>query len=248
MRRTVRLVIVGNEVLSGKVADKNTPFVIERLRAIGARCLGVEVVRDEVEEIAGAVRRGLSAADFVITSGGIGPTHDDVTIEGVARALGRDVVVHEPLLAALHALLGQPLSDRKRRMARAPAGAELLPGEGFPQVRAGNVLIFPGVPELLRMKFKAVEPLLRGEPLPCAAVYSALGESAIAAALERTEAECPGIAIGSYPRWEPGDHRVLVTIDGETRAAVDVGLDRLLGALPEGAVVRVVREWEPEGR
>ena len=186
-RKTVRLVIIGNEVLSGKVADANTPWLLGRLRQIGAVCTGVRIVPDEEPLVAKVVREDAAAADFVITTGGVGPTHDDITMAAIAQGFGVGVIEHETLLDLLRAYIGEELTEHQRRLARVPEGAELVEGGTFPSVRLHNIFILPGVPALVRRKFEQIEPLLAGERLPCAAVRTTLRETELAPYLRVTD-------------------------------------------------------------
>ena len=245
-RKTVRLVIIGNEVLSGKVADANTPWLLGRLRQIGAVCTGVCVVPDTLAEVAEAVRTASSLADQVITTGGIGPTHDDITMAAVARGFDVEVIEHPKLLDVLRSHIGGELSEPQRRLARVPAGAELLAGGPFPTVRFRNVFILPGVPALVRRKFEGIEAELAGERLPCAAVRTTLRETELAPYLEATLADAPAADIGSYPRRGHEGWRVLLTVEAPSRGELDRCLGALLARLPPEAVFDVLPEFRPE--
>lgn len=245
-RKTVRLVIIGNEVLSGKVTDTNTPFLLGRLRQLGAVCTGVRIVADEPDEIAGAVLDASARADVVITTGGVGPTHDDITMESIASAFGVAVEEHPELLSALQAHLGEEMTGAQRRLAHAPAGSRLVPGPYFPTVVFRNVFILPGIPALVRSKVEVLAPELRGERLPCAAVRTSLRETELAPLLEAALAAAPGAELGSYPRKGEDGWRVLVTVEGEDRPTVDRGVRALLDRLPDEAVVEIVNDFHPE--
>ena len=244
-RKTVRLVIIGNEVLSGKVADANTPWLLRRLRQVGAICTGVDLVPDEVELIARAVRTAAAEADAVITTGGVGPTHDDVTVDGIAAAFGVAVIEHPDLVAALEKHIGAELVGAQRRLARVPEGATLENLGAYPQVRFANVWIFPGVPALLRHKFEEIAHTLAGARMPCTAVYTNLRETELAPLLEATVAACPTAEVGSYPRHGQDGWRVLLTVEGPDQACVDGAVKELRAQLGE-AVVRVQPDFHPE--
>ena len=244
-RKTVRLVIIGNEVLSGKVADANTPWLLRRLRQIGAVCTGVDLVPDTIERIARAVRDAAEDAEVVFTSGGVGPTHDDVTMDGIAAAFAVGVSEHPDLVAALEAHIGAPLRGAQRRLARVPNGAVLENLGAYPQVRHGSVWIFPGIPALLRHKFEQIAALLAGERMPCTALYTGLRETELAAHLEATVAACPAAELGSYPRHGQDGWRVLVTVEGPDQACVDRAVAELSRRLGD-ALVRVEQGFHPE--
>lgn len=245
-RKTVRLVIIGNEVLSGKVADANTPFLLGRLRQIGAVCTGVRLVPDTIPAVAAAVAEEAAAADWVITTGGVGPTHDDITMDAIAEGFGVDAVEHPDLLELIGAHIGSPLTEHQRRLARVPEGADLIPSGSFPTVRLRNVFILPGVPALVRAKFEVIEPELAGARLPCAAVRTSLRETELAPYLERTLEDVPVADIGSYPRREREGWRVLLTVEAPSQEELDQALAALLARLPPDAVVDVLPDFHPE--
>lgn len=244
-RKTVRLVIIGNEVLSGKVADANTPWLLQRLRQVGAVCTGVDLVPDTVERIARTVRTAAAEADAVITTGGVGPTHDDVTIDGIAAAFDVGVVEHPALIAALEGHIGSELQGAQRRLARVPDGAVLENLSAYPTVRFDNVWIFPGVPALLRHKFEQIVEHLAGERIPCTAVYTTMRETELAPHLEATVEACPTADIGSYPRHGQEGWRVLLTVEGPDQGCVDRAVTQLQGRLGD-AVVRIEPGFHPE--
>lgn len=245
--RSARLVVIGDEVLGGKIVDENTPWLLNRLRRAGVCCTGVAIVPDDVERIAAAVRWAADAADLVFTSGGVGPTHDDVTMEGVARAFGLPLV-EDASLRALVNTWGGPLNSARLRMAMIPEGSDVLwTGEdGLPQVVVANVYVFPGVPRLLRSRYEAVEHLFRGDRPHCAALYTMQREGELAASMEQVLSEQPGIALGSYPRFGDADYRVRITVEAPVRALVDAALGRLIELLEPAALVRVEHHHHPE--
>jgi len=215
------LVVVGNEILTGKFSDENGPWLIKRLRALGCDLVRVAVVRDRVDEIAAEVRTCLGAADRVITSGGVGPTHDDVTFEGVAAALGVGIEERSELTTLIERY-GIPLDAANRRMATLPEGATLEsdPAVSFPVVRCGRVYVLPGVPKLFRLKFEAVSAQFAGDAVSTARLYVTESEPAIAERLTGVAARFPRVDIGSYPRFGEGPFQVVITL--ESRDAADV--------------------------
>ena len=151
------LVVIGNEILSGKIVDTNTPFLIAELRSLGVELAEIAVVPDEVARIAEAVARVASRSEHVFTSGGVGPTHDDVTMEGVAAAFAVPVIRHprlEALLRGYYDAQKLPLEEANLRMADVPEGATLLEGPDlrWPVVAMRNVYVLPGIPEIFRRK------------------------------------------------------------------------------------------------
>ncbi len=201
---TAAVLIIGDEILTGKFTDENGPFLIGRLRALGCDLRRLVVVSDTVEAIAEEVARA-SGFDHVITTGGVGPTHDDVTFEGVAAGLRRPLVI-APELVALLGRAGLPPTDTNLRMCRVPAGYELVYGRSsFPVVRAGNTWVFPGVPSLLQKKFEDVADAFRGVPVATARRSTRRRETDLAPALTAVAERFPTVTIGSYPRWSGGE-------------------------------------------
>jgi molybdenum cofactor synthesis domain-containing protein len=243
MERTgAAAVIIGNEVLTAKVTDLNGPHLIKRLREVGIPLHSVEIVLDDVDAIVSAVARARQKARYVFTSGGIGPTHDDVTVRAVALAMGKPVVRLPEMVSLITARApGGHVTPEGMRLADAPEGAVLLPQAGtwYPVLTVEHVYLLPGVPQLFRMQLETVLGRLSGTPVVLSSLYLRLGESEIAAVLDRVALDMPHVAIGSYPEFDPGkDYRVKVTVEFVERGPVDDALERIVKGLPEGAVLR----------
>jgi molybdenum cofactor synthesis domain-containing protein len=238
--RTAGIVVIGNEILSGKVVDTNSPFLARHLRRLGAELRRVAVIGDDLDEIAEVVGDFHRRFEFVFTSGGVGPTHDDITIAGVARALGRRVVRHPEIEARLREFYKDKINDARLKMAEVPDGAELIMGGNvsFPTIKAENVYVLPGIPEILEQKFLAIEDRFVGVPFHLKVVYTREGEGTIAEYLNATLARYPDLLLGSYPKIGNPEYMVKVTLESRDRAYVEAALSHLLGLLPEGAVVR----------
>jgi molybdopterin-biosynthesis enzyme MoeA-like protein len=197
-------------------------------------------VDDGVEAVDRARRR----ADWVFTSGGVGPTHDDVTVAAVARALGRPMGRSPELVRVIRAIHrehhgGAEPPEAALRMADVPEGTRLLGDTGYPTLVAANVVMLPGVPQFFRFQFDRIAHLLEAPPFRLACVYLSLGEGEIAPALDGIAHAHPAVEIGSYPRFDDGaEYRVLVTVEAKDGAAVGQALSALLAALPAGAVIR----------
>ena len=213
---TAAVIIIGNEILSGKYPDENGPFFIRRLRELGVGLRRIVVVPDQPMAIAEEVVRCSEACDLVFTTGGVGPTHDDITMESIALGFGVKATVHPELEAVLRSKVKGEITKALLRMAVAPEGAELIwDGEvSFPLVKLGKVFILPGVPHIMRLKFEAVAHRFKGIPLSTARVQTSERESSIAARLEEALERFPGVEIGSYPRLEEEPRHVVVTIEG----------------------------------
>ena len=231
---TAAAVIIGDEILSGKFQDANTPWLAKRCRELGVDLVRVAVVPDIVSEIAEEVLRCVAKADLVFTTGGVGPTHDDLTMSGIAAAFGVPLV-REPELARLIAgHMKGAVTEDALRMADVPEGADLL-WDGdvrFPLVRMRTVHIFPGVPALLRLKFDAVAHRFQGVPITARRITTTRTESDIAAALRALQERFPAVAIGSYPQFSVRPWTVTLTLDsrvGEDLQACEEALSALLG-------------------
>lgn len=230
---TAAVVIIGNEILTGKYADENGPFFIRRLRELGVRLERLVVVPDVAQTIADEVLRCSERHDLVFTTGGVGPTHDDITMESIALGFGVPALVHPELEAVLRARMKSEVTEAALRMALVPEGAELLwDGEvRFPLVKVRNVYILPGVPGLVRRKFDAVAHLFQGPALHTARVQTSEFETDIADRLSRALQLFSGVEIGSYPRFEEDPRHVVVTVEGLDADRVEACRAWLAGAL-----------------
>ncbi len=238
---TAGAVIIGNEVLSGKVRDANTPFLVDTLRSLGVALKRVSIVPDECDAVVEAVASAHDAFDHVFTSGGVGPTHDDITIACVASALGRPVIRDRGLEAQLRRLFGERLKEAHLRMADVPEGTELITGPGVtvPVMKVENIFILPGVPDLFQEKVLAIADRLAGTPYHVRYVYVTLGEGTLAPILDALVSRFPDVDVGSYPRFDAADYRVRVTLESKDPARTTAATEALLGRLPSERVVRV---------
>ena len=207
---TAALVVIGDEILSGRTQDKNVAQVAAWLNEQGIRLAEVRVVPDDGERIGEAVNALRAKHDYLFTTGGIGPTHDDITVDAVAAAFGIPVVVHpeaRQILVDYYRDRPGGLTEARLRMARTPKGAELLrnPYSGAPGIRIGNVYILAGVPAIAASMLEALTGELEGgKPVVSVTVGARAPESDVADLLRETEAAHPGVAIGSYPFFREG--------------------------------------------
>jgi FAD synthetase len=238
---TAGLLVIGNEILSGKVVDSNSPYLASELRALGVDLERILTIPDDLEVIAEETRKMSDAYDFVFTSGGIGPTHDDITMDGVALAFGREMVLNQGLCERIERAQGKPVNESQKKMAMIPADSRLIDAGDlwFPVVIVGNVHIFPGIPELLRKKFASIRDRFSGDPFHLKEVYVTRHESDIAQWLHDLLGEFPQLMLGSYPRMREQDYRVLLTLESRDAEYLERALASLLERLPDDYVSRI---------
>ena len=230
---TAGAVIIGDEILSGETKERNLGFLAERLFEMGIRLREVRVVADDEAAIGEAVRTLSERYDHVFTSGGIGPTHDDITCASVAKAFGRRVVRHEEAherLAAFCEERGLPLNPERAKMSNVPDGATLLANRisVAPGFTLGNVHVMAGIPRIFRSMFDAVAPnLRRGVPLTTRRVDCPVPEGTIAADLAAVQNDFAALAIGSYPWHREGIYGATFVVRGEDEAVVAEASSRL---------------------
>lgn len=238
--RTAAALIIGNELLSGKIRDTNVQVLAEVLFELGIELRRVVICTDEIEVIADDLAHLAARHDVVFTSGGVGPTHDDVTVAAVARTLGRPVVRSRRLEELLRGYFGDRVTEAHLRMADVPEGTELVTarrGE-WPTVRVENIFILPGLPEIFRLKMPILREHLAGRrPFISRSVDAEADESALAPLLDRVVERFPDVSIGSYPSFDDGVARVKVTFDGRDRARVDEAAEAFSAELPSSARV-----------
>jgi len=212
---TAGCLIIGNEILSGKIVDTNSPFLARELRALGVDLERILTIPDEIDIIADEVVALSKSCDFVFTSGGIGPTHDDLTMESIAKAFGLDVVLHKGMVDRIEHAQRKPLNDAMKKMAMLPEGAQCIDAGDlwFPVVIVENVHIFPGIPELFQKKFESIKDRFSGVPFQLTRVYVKSFESDIADDLNELLAEFPQLQLGSYPRIAETEYRVMLTLE-----------------------------------
>ena len=241
MPKTAGIILIGNEILSGKIRDENAAYLCRELRALGVDVRRIAVIPDEVGLIADEVATFTKAFDLVFTSGGVGPTHDDVTIEGVARAMAVPVVRHAELVALLERYYRGKVTEAALRMAEIPEGAELVTGGTlrFPTILMRNVYVLPGVPEIFRQKFEALRERFRDQPIHLKNVFVRIGEGTLADYLNRLLESFPLLQLGSYPEFSNPEYQVKVTLESRDRGYLEQALGDFLARLPVDAVVKV---------
>ena len=248
MEKTAGIVIIGDEILSGKFTDENAKFLIGALSGLGVTLGRVSFIPDDLDDIADTVRRFSARFDWVFTSGGVGPTHDDLTMTGIAQAFATPVVQHPRLEQTLRDHWGPTMPEANLRLARVPEGADLVPGTDgrWPVVCYRNVYILPGVPALFRKKFLDIKERFRCTPTLVGRIYAGADEGHLAPHLDAVVAAFPEVKIGSYPRFEETAFRVILTVEGRDAAMLEAAIERLAAALGDW-VVRVERPQQVSG-
>lgn len=238
---TAALLVIGNEILSGKVVDTNSPFLAAELRKLGVDLERILTIPDEVELIAREVRALSDAYDFVFTSGGIGPTHDDMTMESIALAFGRELELNQSMMERMERAQGSAPNPSQRKMAMIPAGSQVIDAGDlwFPVVIVENVHIFPGIPKLLQKKFHSIRERFSGVPFQLRRVYVKQRESDIADHLNELLVEFPELMLGSYPRVEEAEYRVLLTLESRDADYLRRAQDSLLARLSVDAIHKI---------
>lgn len=242
---TASLLLVGNELLSGKVQEQNLQPLAKMLRGRGIELARVVTVPDRIEVIASEVRALSSSHEWLFTSGGVGPTHDDVTLAGVAAAFAVAVVRHPDFEARVRSQYGTRLTDAHLRMADVPEGAVLVSGNPptWPVVRMHNVWVMPGVPEVFRMKLALIQESLPQRPgFRTQSIYTNLDEGQLAPMLESVVSEFPEVEVGSYPKWFDPSYKTKLTFDGQNAEKVAAAATRFLAQLPAGEPQKIETE------
>jgi len=233
---------IGNELLGGKVAEANLFPLAKTLRGLGIELRTAEILLDDVPTLARAVERLAKAHGVLVTSGGVGPTHDDVTMEAVAAAFGRKVVRNPELVEWVRRTFGAKMTEAHLRFADVPEGALLrhAPDIAWPTPVLENVWILPGVPEVFRMKLATLRAWLVGpRPFVTRALVLNQDEVELKDALDGVVAAHPTVSVGSYPALFNPRYRTRITFDGTSEAAVGAALDDLRSRLLPGSIVDI---------
>jgi len=241
---TAAVLIIGNEILSGRTQDVNLNYLAKGLNEAGVRLLEARVVPDLPEAIVAAVNEVRAKYDYVFTTGGIGPTHDDITSECVARAFGVPLILHPEaarILETHYQKRGLEFNAARRRMAQVPEGAELVLNAVSlaPGFRIGNVYVLAGVPQVMQAMFESLKGGLRGgRPVLSRTISCGLAEGALAEGLGAIQARHPDVDIGSYPWYRRGAYGVSLAVRSPEPARLAAAGDevaalvRALGGTP----------------
>lgn len=241
---TAAVLLIGNELLSGKIADKNLHFLAKELFALGIRLRRVVVCEDSIETIAQEIRTLRSHHDVVFTTGGVGPTHDDVTPEALALAFQLPLIFSQEILDIVRQRFGDELNDGHRRLALMPEGGELVSDDQapWPTVCCNDVYVFPGVPDIVRAKWPPVRERLRNlgsPPMFSCVAFLSIDEFSVAAALRAVAERHPDVSIGSYLSIDDSSYKTKLTFDGPSRELIHEARSELLAALSDDVLLRL---------
>ena len=236
---TAALIVIGNEILSGRTKDVNVAYLARQLTALGIQLAEVRMVRDEEGAIIAAVNTMRASHNYVFTTGGIGPTHDDITSEAVARAFNLPYRIHpeaKRILEDFYRDTGRELNEARMRMAHTPEGATLIqnPVSRAPGFRVENVHVLAGIPAVMRAMFESVAPTLKGgRTVKSREIAVLLGEGDVAARLEGLQERYPTLEIGSYPFVRDGNFGTTLVLRGTDEAEITRAGDELCTILRE---------------
>ena len=242
-RVTAAVLIIGDEILSGRTQDTNLRDIARYLGVHGVDVAEARTVSDVTADIVDALNALRARYDYVITTGGIGPTHDDITADAVALAFGVELYEHPEIIALLKARVGLELNAARRRMARVPVGGDLVknPVSGPPGFTIGNVFVLAGVPSIMRGMLEDVGPRLRGGAVTVSRTVrvEGSGEGVIAAPLEAVAKAHPAMSLGSYPFFGDGKFGSNLVLRGRDPAELSTTVDELIAALQVAGVTSV---------
>jgi molybdenum cofactor synthesis domain-containing protein len=239
-RVTAAVLIVGDEILSGRTQDTNLNAIARYLAVLGVEVAEARVVGDVAADIVAALNALRTRWDYVITTGGIGPTHDDITADCVAEAFGVELHEHPDIIAMLAARHGAEFNAARRRMARIPEGGDLIvnPVQGPPGFTIGNVFVLAGVPAIMRGMLLDVGHRLRTGAVVLSRTLriTGFGEGTIAAPLEAVAKAHPQMSLGSYPFYTPEGFGSNLVLRGRDAAELDIAATELVGVLEAAGI------------
>ena len=239
--KTAGIIIIGNEILSGKVRDDNSFYLASELRTLGVDVRKISVIPDEIELIGRETVEFSRRYDFVFTSGGVGPTHDDVTMEGISAGFGVDLVENSEIREFLCSRYKSDLNNAIIKMTMVPEGSKVSCSENmrFPLISFENIYIFPGIPEYIRKKFPLIKEIFRSTAFNLKRLYLNCHEAEIADILNKVVEGHKDVAFGSYPILGEPDYRVIITAESKFNDHLEKSLDELLDKLPKEIIVRI---------
>ncbi|MBF0540113.1 MAG: competence/damage-inducible protein A [Nitrospirae bacterium] len=242
MIKTCGIIIIGDEILSGKVRESNAYYITQNCRNYGIDVKRILIISDIIDEIGAAVKDFSQRFDYVFTSGGIGPTHDDVTIAGISSAFNVKPVINELLKDVITQKMGDRTTPEALKMAEIPEGAILITDETltFPLIQFKNIYIFPGVPDYMRMKFDVLKKTFSGPPFILKKVFVNQFESEFASILNEVVSRHKQIKIGSYPTINNEEYRVMLTLESIDINELNASLIDLKVSLTDRRIVKII--------
>jgi len=242
---TAYLVLTGNEILTGKVQDENGKLVIKKAPELGLRLIGITILPDEVDRIAFTIKRAKQdlKPTFIFVSGGIGPSHDDVTMEGIAKGLDLPLVQNNDLAENLKQLYSDRFNDSVLKMAQVPEGSELIWAGKlvFPIIKVDNIYCFPGGPQLFAEKFKAISNrFVGGEEFVQVRINVNLEETQLTNILTKFDEEFEELMVGSYPQYDEDRWWTVVTFDGRGRRKLEEIVEKFKREFPEPSSIEKI--------
>lgn len=239
--KTAGIIIIGNEILSAKVQDANSFYLASELRELGVDLIKISVIPDDIDMIGRETLLFSKSYDFVFTTGGVGPTHDDVTMEGIATGFKVDLVDHPVIVKLLHRRYENMINAEVLKMAKVPAGSSVYFDENmrFPIVSFKNIYIFPGIPEYLRNKFPYIRERLRSTSFYLKRIFLKTHESVIANTLNSIVKKHTNVIFGSYPVVGNPEYSVIITAESRSDNFLTEAVDDLLNRLSVEFLVAV---------
>ena len=238
---TAGIIIIGNEILSGKVTDINSPYLCKELRILGVEVQQINTIPDIPEIIGRTVLDFSEQFTWVFTSGGIGPTHDDITVSSIAKGFGIELFEAPQIMKAIQNYHGDKMTAAHRRMAMIPEGSELIEyaeGRG-PQLKFRNIFVFPGIPEFLKIRFSGIKERFRTTPIVMKQIFLKADEGDIAASLDETQQAYPELQLGSYPKISGSDYNVKLTLECRDDQYLQKACDFLCERLSDENILRI---------
>ncbi|HEX9757896.1 MAG TPA: competence/damage-inducible protein A [Nitrospiria bacterium] len=237
---TASILIIGNEILSGKTEDSNSKFLCLELRKLGVTVSKVTILQDLEDEIAREIEQASKQFSWVFTCGGVGPTHDDVTIKGIAKGLSRGLFPHPDLLQILHERYGNSLNMAQQKLAQVPEGTVLIFGENgkFPVLNLENIFILPGVPIIMQKKFTLIKSRFQSMPFSIKRIFVNAYEEEIAHILDQLVEEFPELLLGSYPHLNQENYKVLLTLESKDHNLLNKSFHKLINILPANFIYK----------
>ncbi|KAK4875120.1 hypothetical protein RN001_011542 [Aquatica leii] len=248
--KTAGIIIIGDEILKGHIIDTNSKYMTTRLHKLGVRCKKISVIGDDIDEISNEVQAFSQRYDYVITTGGIGPTHDDVTFEAVAKACNEPIILHPELVKlCVDFYKTEDVNSPGMKLARVPKSAILTfvddksgsNKKSYPNVSIRNIYMFPGIPQLFEKAFDILgaELFKSSDKFYTKVVYFNVTEEKIANALMAVTQQHPDVVIGSYPEMFNNSYKVKITIESTIKEKVENAYDRLLRIVPKESIVDI---------